>query len=186
MNKIREDCYVQHIIAGAHWQNKIKSLKGKIVMPFFLYIDDAEINNPLGGHTNAMSFVYYSFPLVHDSEIFLASVFKAKHYKRFGNASCLMHLVAEIISMEENGIEIQTSQGIKTVHFVLAMLLGDNLGLNTVLGFPGGFSANYFCRFCKEHRDETYTSFIEKTHLLRNKDNYEADVARQVFEKSVF
>lgn len=51
-------------------------------------------------------------------------------------------------------------------------LIGDNLGLNTVLGFVSSFSANYLCRFCKEKKTSTHTSCVTKPNLLRNKENY--------------
>lgn len=175
LNKFKKnqiDCIPRHIITSESWQRKIKSFPSDaIVMPFFMYADDAEINNPLGGHKEPITFVYYSFPLIRDCEIFLGSIFKAKYYKAYGNDNCLTHLVCELKSLEENGIQIQTTEGIKTVHFVLAMILGDNLGLNTILGFSGSFQANFFCRFCKEHRDESHTSCFENTNLLRNIQN---------------
>lgn len=60
--------HVKHIISSAHWQKRINPFSGEIVMPYYLYIDDAEVNNPLGGHTDPISFVYYS--LIRDCEIF--------------------------------------------------------------------------------------------------------------------
>lgn len=38
------------------------------------------------------------------------------------------------------------------IYLSLALLLGDNLGLNQMLGFVQSFRANYFCRFCKTNR----------------------------------
>lgn len=37
--------------------------------------------------------------------------------------------------MEEIGVKILTSEGEKIVFFILGLVLGDNLGLNTVLGY---------------------------------------------------
>ena len=47
------------------WKNKISQNNQKLVFPFFLYIDDLEINNPLGSHANyqSISAIYYNFPL---------------------------------------------------------------------------------------------------------------------------
>lgn len=121
----------QHLICGSSWQSKVASLavsSDSIVMPLLLYIDDVEINNPLGGHTCPLTFIYYSFPLIPDCQIFLGSVFEAANSKRFGNENCLTNLVLELKRLEIDGVEIKTSHGIKTIRFVLAMVLGDNLG----------------------------------------------------------
>lgn len=69
-----------------------------------------------------------------------------------------------------------TSNGPMHVNSVLGLVLGDNLGVNTVLGFVSSFSAIFFCRFCKEVKTSTHTACITKPNLLRNKENYIADV----------
>lgn len=178
MNKIsRHSCSYTNFIQGQLWKEKSKfhSQAGRIAIPFFLYIDEAEINNPLGSHPDPIVFLYYSFPVLDYSPTDLACLFSGKDYKSFGNHKCLSRLVAEIKSLEENGIAIRTSEGIKTVYFILGLVLGDNLGLNTVLGVST-FSANYFCRFCKVIKDCTHTLANENAALLRNRQNYEIDV----------
>lgn len=56
------------------------------------------------------------------------------------------------------------------------MVVGDNLGLNTLLGFSKGFSATFFCRFCKCTKTETETLGNEKDDKLRTIENYNDDV----------
>lgn len=168
-----------HFIHGRLWREKSKSFveAGKIVLPFFLYIDDCEINNPLGSHCDPISFLYYSFPVVQNCQLFLAAAMKGKHYKDFGNERSLRALVHEIKFLEENGIAIQTSEGSKRVHFILGLVLGDNLGINTILGFSSSFNHNFFCRFCKVIKETTHQLTVANTNLLRNPTNYAADVA---------
>jgi len=43
-----ESC-LSNIINGKGFQNKLKKFKSLLVIPFILYIDDHEINNPLCG-----------------------------------------------------------------------------------------------------------------------------------------
>lgn len=188
MNKISQSSHsFSNFIQGRLWQEKSRLHKqaGKIAIPFFLYIDETEINNPLGSHTGPIAFVYYSFPVVDYSPIDLACLFAAKDYKSFGNDKCLYRLISKIKSLEENGIAISTSEGVKTVHFILGLLLGDNLGLNTVLGFSSSFNSNFFCRFCKVRKckkdctcGKECTNFLatENTALLRDRANYDIDV----------
>lgn len=167
-----------HFIHGALWRVKSKPFldAGKIVIPYFLYIDDSEINNPLGPHTDPVSFIYYSFPVVENSEIYLAAVLKGRDYKEFGNEKCLSALVCSIRELEKNGIPIETSEGTKIVYFVLALFVGDNLGLNTVLGFTSSFNHQFFCRFCKTPKSITQTLSSDIVSTARNPTNYLEDV----------
>lgn len=165
-------------ITSKLWKEKSASFEksGKIVLPYFLYIDDVEVNNALGSHAAPVTMVYYSFPFEEKLQIFLAAIIKAKDYKNYGNFQCLSYLVHQLRKLEDEGIAIETSQGAVNVHFVLGLVIGDNLGVNTVLGFST-FNANYFCRLCKEHRNITQTSCEENSAVLRNKENYQNDVA---------
>lgn len=61
------------------------------------------------------------------------------------------------------------------MYFTLLLILGDNLGLNSILGFDESFQANYFCRFCKTHKNETRYQTIEDKKSLRNLNNYNDD-----------
>jgi len=154
----------------------------KTVIPFFLYIDDVEINNPLGSHATIqmISAIYYSFPVLENSSklsnIFLAGLLKSKDVKDFGNDVCFNHLIDEIIFLEQEGLSISTSKGNIHVHFILAIILGDNLGINSFLEFSKSFSANHFCRFCKVHKNESHNMSIENFELLRNTNNFNTDI----------
>lgn len=159
------------------WKQKSKKLvdEGKLVLPFFLYIDDCEINNPLGSHADPVTMLY-SFPVFEIQDIFLASVIRAADYKAHGNFNSLRYLVEEIRKLEHDGIEIETSSGSRIVHFILGLVLGDNLGMNTVLGFSA-FGATFFCRFCKDAKEITHKCYQENLTNLRNFENYEVDIA---------
>lgn len=80
-----------HFIQGNLLKQKKSQYIGKIVFPFFLYIFDVEINNPLGSHSmpQSMSAIYYTFPLAENnsqlSSIFLAALIKTTDYKQFRN-----------------------------------------------------------------------------------------------------
>lgn len=106
-----------------------------------MYIDDVEINNPLGSKSmcHSISAIYYSFPLNEQGSrldnIFLAALNKSKDLKTFGNDLCFMKLVDEINSLEIDGIMIDTPEGPKTVYFIFGLLVGDNLGVNSICEF---------------------------------------------------
>lgn len=57
---------------GSLWKEKLSQYQNKIAVPYFMYIDDFELNNPLGSHAsfNSLSAIYYSFPLSDQSKLF--------------------------------------------------------------------------------------------------------------------
>lgn len=87
----------------------------------------------------------------------------------------------EINILENEGINIKTQDGNFHIYFILGIVLGDNLGLNSLLEISKSFSANYFCRFCKSSKASTKLMLEEDLSLLRNTQNYSDDVASMNF-----
>lgn len=191
MEKSFPDTESVHFVQGPLWKEKIIPYNNKIVIPYFLYTDDFEVNNPLG----LLCAIYYSFPLFDQSKlsnIFVAGLLKSVDMKHFGNDLCLKKLIHELNKLEIEGILISTSDGLKRVHFILGLIIGDNLGLNSVLEFSKSFAANYFCRFCKEKKSDTQTASTENKFLLRNSENYTEDINTNnfnltgIYKESIF
>jgi len=69
------------------WKHKISQHSDKIIIPYFLYFDDFEINNPLGSHSSSILGVYYCFPSIpfylrlNLQNIFIAALFNIKDVK---------------------------------------------------------------------------------------------------------
>lgn len=143
-----------NFVQGKLWKQKTKLYSNKTVIPYFLYLDDLEINNPLGTHSKVHSIcnVYYSFPCfpVEESKlenVFFAAIIKSIDIKNYGNEQCFQYLINELKYLEINGIDIKIDKNSNLrVHFILGLVLGDNLGLNAFLDFNKSFSSNYFCR----------------------------------------
>jgi hypothetical protein len=57
-------------------------------------------------------------------------------------------------------------------------VLGDNLGLNSILGFVESFSANHYCRICYSHKTSLQKMLFESTEYHRNAENYKLDVLK--------
>jgi len=57
-------------------------------------------------------------------------------------------------------------------------VLGDNLGLNSVLGFDENFSANYYCRICYSRKTSFQKMLFESTECLGNAKNYKLYVLK--------
>lgn len=157
----------------------------KILIPYFIYTDDYEINNPLGTHSSKHSIcgVYYSFPCLPVDEskaenIFHAAVIKSTDVKAFGNEICFQSLAQELIELELDGIEIKIKENSNLrIHFILGLVLGDNLGLNSFLDFTKSFSANYFCRICRVKKIDSQKLTTEDHQMLRTISNYNSDLA---------
>jgi len=183
-------CSITNFIQGSLWKEKTIPYKNKIVMPFFMYIDDVELNNPLGSKSmcHSLSAVYYSFPLSEHSSklnnIFLTALIKSRDIKTFGNDLCFKQIVYEINSLGNDSITINTPTGPKLVHFILGLLVGDNLGINCLCKFSKSFSANFYCRFCKAPKSIMHNLSKENGSLLRNNINYTEDLEKNDFTQT--
>lgn len=62
------------------------------------------------------------------------------------------------------------------LYFKLGLIIGDNLGLHSMLGFVESFNSHYSCRFCKMNKNERAISSVENESLLRNIHTYNNDV----------
>lgn len=179
--------HFEHFVQGKLWKAKVSMYANKIVVPYFLYLDDFEINNPLGSHATVQSVcgVYYSFPVLENcsklDNIFVAAFIKSTDLKQYGNDLSLQCLINELNSLEVDGVLINTKSGTVHVHFILGLILGDNLGLNCILEFSRSISANYYCRFCKINKKDAQKQTEESVQLLRNIQNYKDDVALNDF-----
>ncbi|CAI6372799.1 unnamed protein product [Macrosiphum euphorbiae] len=175
-------------IDGTTWKNIKKNFQNKIVYPIFLYFDDAEMGNPLGSHSGVhkMGCVYYTIPAIPPEylsaleNIFPAFLFHStdRGEQKINNKTLFSSLITELIDLQENGISICVNSTNITIHFALALILGDNLGLNSVLGFVESFSANYYCRICCCPKSQMQNMLIESVNSIRNKENYESDVQK--------
>ena len=107
--------------------------------------------------------------------------------KRFGNTKVFSEFVKELNYLQSTGIELENKipygkRYISRVKLIISLFLGDNLGLNTILGFSESFSSNFYGRFCKQHRDVAKILTKENVELLRNPSNY--DTALHDFKKT--
>ena len=93
------------------------------------------------------------------------------------NIKAFSTLIDELNFLEKEGLIITIVNKIVRVKFQVILILGDNLGLNSILGFIESFSASHYCRICKASKKLCKRMTVEDTTLLRDKDNYASDVA---------
>ncbi|KAF0693247.1 Uncharacterized protein FWK35_00033783, partial [Aphis craccivora] len=56
---------------------------------------------------------------------------------------------SELNYLENTGISVTHNNKVQQIFFSLGLIIGDNLGLHSVLGFTESFVSRYPCRFCK-------------------------------------
>jgi hypothetical protein len=171
-------------IDGNHWNQLKSKFKDKIVFPLMIHFDDFEAGNPLGSHStiNSIGAVYVSIKSFHPKflsklcNIFPVLLFHTLDRTQFRNAKVFRPLIQDLIKLETEGLQIESDNCVEQIYFVLTILLGDNKGLNSILGFTENFTGARCCRFCIANRDQIRNLNIEDDTLLRNVKDYEEHV----------
>lgn len=191
MDNIVKSNEVTNFINGEIFQKKKNHFdSSQIVIPYFLYLDDFEVNNPLGSHAKQHSLcgIYMSFPSIPQymlsklEHILVVGFIKSVDIKKYGNEKC-MHLLMEVLKdLEQNGINFENDK--LNVKFILGQIIGDNLGLNAILGFSKSFRLTKYCRSCRRSHNEMSCDTVEYNNAIRTKENYENDILSDNFSES--
>lgn len=120
-----------------------------LFLPFFNFIDDFEPNSTLKSHstTSKISGVYSTIPCFPDeiisklSNIFMAMLFFVEDRKQFGFHRILPTFMDQLNYLSEQGIDAENlgPPNIKKIKLITCLFLGENLGLNQILGFVESF-----------------------------------------------
>ncbi|KAF4531567.1 hypothetical protein B566_EDAN013571 [Ephemera danica] len=186
---------IYSLLQGTLWRNVLKNFAGKVVFPILLYFDDFETGNPLGSRAGVhkLGAVYFSLPclpqylLTKLNNIFLALLFHSQDREsnsdtdnKKRNKFIFNRLINELNFLSQKGIDISLKNGRKQkIFFVLTQIIGDNLGLNSILGFVESFAANHYCRICNLNKSEMKKITIENTEAVRNPDSYNSDLKKE-------
>lgn len=180
---------ITSIIQSTFWQSIEKFAGDKVILPLVIFFDDIEINNPLGSHKsiNKLGAVYCSIPCLPDEyssrleNIFLLQLHNYVDHKHLGNKIIFNHLIDMIIDLEKNGIQIIVNGEQKTVFFTLTCIAGDNLGLNTILGFSKSFNSSHCCRICLVSKKDIQKQVREDINIIRTIQNYTTHCEENMF-----
>ncbi|CAM4659143.1 unnamed protein product [Leuciscus chuanchicus] len=153
-------------------------------IPLSLYNDDCEIVNPIGSKTSIhkLGLIYFQMRCLPPellsslSACFLLAVYKSDDVKTYGIDAVLECIVKDLRDLEQNGIQIETEQFSGTIKVGVAQVCGDNLALNSLVGFSESFVAKSVCRLCKIHKPVLHSQTTEDPNLLRNALNYSQDL----------
>ncbi|KYN22123.1 hypothetical protein ALC57_05487 [Trachymyrmex cornetzi] len=172
-----------------YWKKVENEKENRIVLPLVLYFDDVEINNPLGSRKciHKIGIIYssilglpYEFSSMLES-IFLVQIHNYQDHKVLGNKRIFQHVVNQIINLQENGIIISINNQEYKIFFILPFIIGDNLGLNTILGYSRNFRSNYCCRICYGDISNLKKQSVENISELRTQENYLSHLRNQSF-----
>lgn len=184
VNALKHSERFTNVVQSPLWRNlEANYFQGRVVLPLFVYYDDVEPDNQTGSHAggNKLGAVYFEVPCMPQhllsalENIFVCAVFLSDDRHR-NNGRAFRKTLADLRELEQDGIFIRTEEEEHHIYFALCLLLGDNLGSHSIMGYVESFSANYYCRFCKQHKHAAQRQTRVDSDLLRNRLNYDADV----------
>lgn len=195
VNFLKEDSdVISNFVQGSLWQKKLKYFAEKDgpTLPLLGFYDDCEFRDGYGSHAgdNQMGAVYLTVPCLPPEiqaslrSILNAMLFHTKYVKVLNYNIIFKPFVQKLQRLQTHGIELNLPRGKVKLYFALGSMLGDNKGLNALLGFVSSFVGNFCCRLCVMGRDERRFCGVENKELLRNKQNYDEDVKTNNFSKT--
>lgn len=191
---------LSHFMQGTFWRSRELLHGNKLTFPLFLHVDEFNPLEGLSAHSNyhKLGAAYISVACLPPqyasrlSSIFLALLWHSSDNKSEGNLIIFKPLIDEFNYLATKGINIDVEGYKGKVFFDLALALGDNLGLHSLMGFSESFSGNYPCRMCKIHKKDLATQYFLDSSLIRNMTNYEEDLKKNdvsqtgIKEKSIW
>jgi len=151
-----------------------------------LFYDGMGTTNPLRGQSSLCNvgvfyFIVKNLPNAFNScfaNVHLLSLCYAQDLKTYGFNAVLSKFVREMKRLTEDGFS-GTFPGLGecTVYVSLLQVAGDNLALNSLLGFIESFSADYFCTMCTASQADIQCKFYESDFEMRSVSTYNEDVA---------
>lgn len=149
---------ITNILQGDLWLSKYSPLfADSLVIPLYVFYDDLEVGNALGSHAGKNKFgcVYVAIACLPAhiasrlTSITFSTIFYSNKRKKPEYKKAFSSLVNELNYLQKEGILIRVLHKLIRVQFQVVLILGDNLGLNSILGFSESFSATHYCRICK-------------------------------------
>lgn len=87
-------------------------------------------------------------------------------------------MIDDLNKLRSKGIKLMINGIERLVYFQCVMVVGDNLGLNSIYSFITCFKSDYCCRICKASKQEIKNLEEEEESLLRTPEN---DAIEQFF-----
>ncbi|XP_031359486.1 uncharacterized protein LOC116183029 [Photinus pyralis] len=176
---------LENVMHGSAWLNLYKSpfLSNDpltVVLPLVIFYDDFEISNVLGSHAgiHKLGGLYVSIPALPPhivsqlNHTFMLSLCHSSDKTQFKNKKVFQPAIDELNYLHTTGITITTEFFTGVIKFKVVCLTGDNLGLNSILGFTESFVANHYCRICNAPKKCMQSMTIQNNELMRDMNSY--------------
>lgn len=112
--------------------------------------------------------------------IIVTDLFRSKDRKLVGNELILKALLEDLKALRKKGLDFQIGDENQKAFFVPCLVLGDNLGSNSLLGFTESFLKTVFCRICYATPQQSKSLVREDASLLRTVEKYKEDVSNVI------
>lgn len=183
---------IDNFVKGKFWRQKIEKRANEICIPYFIFADSFEINNPLGSKAGkqAITGFYLNFPSlprhIHGKieNMFLIQFVYSAVDKTHSNEEVLHTLIQEIIHLENTPLKIRVKNGDASIYFLFGGLRGDNLGLNSILDYSRSFVANHPCRICSMDLENIRKCTEDDPALYRTEESYNLALENGCFSET--
>jgi len=138
------------------WKNhpiwlKYLSEPDTVIILVFDFFDDTEVANPLGSHATVHKVgckytIIKGYKLSRNDEldnILLNMVFLSSDQSAMANKDLLAAYLSEMTYLETRAIQVSVDGSIFHVYVCLVQVIGDNLGLNSIVAFVESFTASF-------------------------------------------
>ncbi|KAJ8681983.1 hypothetical protein QAD02_017775 [Eretmocerus hayati] len=190
--KLQKSKTMSNYSQGKMWNSKYLKFREKGECYFLeLFGDEFDPGNALGSAAGEQklfgAYVSCSALPPHIAfkmySIFVATLFYAKHGKGYGNEAVFSKIIEELSILYHNGLRININGKAKTLYFALTQVIGDNLSMNAMCGYPESFIATIFCRICLAVAFECRCLTREVPNLVRTKEKYDNAVAQNEMDE---
>jgi len=162
-------------------QHPLLSDKSKFTIAIQLFYDGMGTTNPLRGQSSNCNVGVFYFVVKNLSNTFnscfanvhLVALCYSLDLKMYGFGTILHRFVSELKRLSSDGFDMMGTQ----IYVSLIQVAGDNLALNSILGFTECFSTDYFCTMCYATQEDIKSKFYEKEFKLRSESEYCKDLA---------
>ena len=164
------------------YENRGLITKSKKVIIGSRFTNDSG-NNKLGATSTSIP----CFPPELTSQlqsIFLSHLCYAKDRNYCSHEEIYKILISELHELRREGVIINAKGKQYRIYFQLGLILGDNLGLNQILGFVSNFGSGKACRIYRASSHQIKTLTSEQSNLLRTIENYEKDCTEKNQQES--
>ncbi|KAJ8678171.1 hypothetical protein QAD02_013958 [Eretmocerus hayati] len=192
--KLKRSNVISNHVQGTMWRTKYAAFlsKGDGGFPLGIWYDDFQTGNGMGSaeFEQKLGGVYVRCPALPPHllsklySIFSIVIFYANHRENYGHKCVFCKIIEELKILHEHGIRVVINGEEKTLFLALTQLIGDNLALNCVCGYPPRFTATNYCRCCTATAEECKSLTREVIPLVRTKESYEETLRKGKMDES--